>query len=199
MRTLSSYMEEKSNTLSLADAFLWFFDIRRDSSNVSQYVRDRRNITFLSDEYTRKSISFEPPMADASGTMHDFKISIDNTDLIQSAYLENDKYFDQDVEVRIASTGSLSTSADSIVFRGLVVSAGADESIVTLICGTYNLRNIMVPNELIYAKSCRFVFKGFRCQYAGAETTCSHYLAACTALANSSYFGGANNMLIQRA
>lgn len=200
MRTLSSYFEEQTNILSLEDALLWFFDIRRDSTNVSQYVRDRRDMTFLSDTYTKKAITFEPPAADGGGTLQNFKISLDNTDLTQSAYLENDKYFDQDVEVRIVSVGSLSTSADSIVFRGIVVSANANESDVVLICGTYNLRNITVPNDLIYAKSCRFVFKGYLCKYAGGETTCDHSVQTCLdVMSNRISFGGANNMMISRA
>jgi len=199
MRTLSSYMEEQSNTLELEDAFLWLFDIRRDSTNVSQYVRDRRDQTFVSDTYTRKGIAFEPPAAE-SGALQDFKIQLDNTDLTQSAYLENDKYFDQDVEVRIVSVGSLATAADSIVFRGTVISANADEANVVLVCGTYNLRNITVPSDRIYAKTCRFVFKGIFCKYAGGETTCDHWVQTCnTVMSNRLNFGGANNMLISRA
>ncbi|GAF81544.1 unnamed protein product [marine sediment metagenome] len=192
-------MEDQTNTLSLEDAFLWFFDIRRDSSNVSQYVRDRRDMTFVSDTYTRKGITFEPPAADGGGTLQNFKLALDNTTLIESAYLENDKYFDQDIEVRIVSVGSLDTSADSIVFRGLIVSANADESSVILICGTYNLRNIAVPNDMIYAKSCRFVFKGEFCKYAAGETICDHYIQTCTdVMSNRLSFGGANNMSVRR-
>jgi len=199
-RSLSSVMEEQSNTLALEDKFFWLSELRRDSSNVSKYVRDRRDITFNSTEYTSKPIAFEPPSADAGGTLQNFKIAIDNTDRVQTGYLEAGKYFDQEVIVKIVSGTSLNNDADSIVFRGLILDASGDEATVAFQCGTYDLRACMVPGENIYAKRCIFVFKGERCGYGGAEASCDHCIQTCNdTMSNKARFGGANNMSISRA
>ena len=199
-RSLSSVMEAQANTVNLEDKFFWLFELRRDSSDVSKYVRDRRNITFDSVEYEKKPIQFEPPSADAGGTLQNFKIAIDNTDRVQTGYLEAGKYFDQEVIIKIVSGVSLDNDADSIVFRGIILDASGDEATVAFQCGTYDLRSCFVPAENIYAKRCIFVFKGPRCGYSGAEASCDHCIQTCRDIMdNKARIGCANNMSISRA
>jgi len=202
MRTLSSFMKGKKNLKHLADAFLWLFDIRRDSSNVSRYVKDRRNHTFFGNSYMAKAMTFEPPSADSGGSQQQFKISIDNTDRVEVAYLELGKYFDQDVEVRIVNTASRTNEDDQIVFRGTVQNANCTEKAATLECGGINLRDYSMPNERLNTRRCRHQFKGpcGECGYSGGETTCDKLLSTCTnTMNNRTRWGGASTMPIRRA
>ena len=199
MRTLSSFMAGKKNTRNLEDAFLWLADIRRDSSNVSRYVRDRRNYTCLDESYTKKAMTIEPPEADMEGSLHDFKIGLDNTDKVEGAYLENGKYLDQEVVLRIMNVGSLETEADQIVFRGTVLRASLTNKAVVLECGSYDIRNQNIPNDKLYCRRCRAGFKTDLCGYSGGESSCDHLLETCdTTMSNRARFNGAPNMPIRR-
>lgn len=41
-----------------------------------------------------------------------------------------------------------------------------------------------------YDPNCQWIFKDFRCRYAGAETACDHTMPRCKALGNITRFGG---------
>ena len=73
-----------------------------------------------------------------------------------------------------------------------VLSSNADAQWVYFILGAMNPWNKRFPRNKVYKNICRYYdFKGDRCQYAGAETTCDRSLDTCrNTMDNSINFGG---------
>jgi len=200
MRTLSSFMAEKKNTLALKDQFMWLFDVSRDSSNISRWVKTSQNITFLSNTYTAKQITFQPMKVDAGGTLANFKITIADPDQTLMAYVMAGKFIDQKVAVRVPNYASLSTAADQVVFRGVIQSIDyADKAnAFSFSCGSMNLRDHSTPRDKVYKDRCSAVFKSDECGYAGAETSCDKKFATCTTYGQRARFNGAPGMVLAR-
>lgn len=191
MRVLSTNFESWKNQLRGLKAFVWLFDLSRDSSNVSRYCRERADVTFNGNTYTRKEIKFEPPSSDSQGTFHDFAVQIGDADRTEKAYLLNSKYRDQPMAVRLVNLEDLSNSDDQLLYRAKIKSASTDETKAILRCGPHNLHKATVPYIILIALRCRFRFKGWRCQYAGAETSCDLRFETCRdTMSNQDRFGG---------
>ena len=197
--TLSSNLESEKNTLHGAGPMVWLFEMQRDSSNTSYYCRERADVTFNSQTYAHKSISFEPPEADSAGRQHSFKISISNVDQVEVAYLEAGKYLNQPVTVRHVSLNYLSSAADQVIHRGLILSATVTRRTAIFSCGAYNLRGCAIPHGRIYRTRCRWRFKDDACGYAGGETECDLTIETCRdTMSNEERFGGAPGLPILR-
>ena len=174
---------------------VWIFDLRRDSSNVSQYTEDNANVTFGGNTYTPKEIRFDPPGSDINETLPEFRIKIGNADKVELAYWRAGKYRNQDVACRLVNLDNLSSAADRRLIRGTIKRAMWDDTWVIFVCGMRDLRKAPVPREKIYSTRCRHKFKGvIGCGYAGAATSCDLLETTCDGLSNKSRWGGCSTL-----
>jgi hypothetical protein len=75
------------------------------------------------------------------------------------------------------------------LFAGVVTAVKYDGASAELTCATRaSLTAGMVGR--VQSRLCTYTFKGARCAYAGATTSCDHTLATCTTLGNQVRFGG---------
>ncbi len=81
----------------------------------------------------------------------------------------------------------------TLLANGAIVGYTADEAAIHLIVQSAVDTSAGMVGR-ICTRSCGYVFKGARCGYAGAATSCAHSLAACTALSNTGRFGGYQTM-----
>jgi hypothetical protein len=201
MKTLTADIKDAKNTLHGSGPWVWIVDATRDSSNVSRYALGTpQDVTFDGQAYTAKAGTFEPPEADSAGTLHNFKVTLGNADQTEAAYLELDKYRDQQILVRLVNLDHLDSATNCVKFRGVILSADMDELWVVLNCGTYNLRHAKMPGRTCRRVRCWHDFKDDACQYAGGETSCDHRYSTCEdTMNNLANFGAFPGMPLFRA
>lgn len=195
MESLSAAMILQKHLLDGGGQFIWLFELQRDSSNTSYYTRERADVTFNSQAYTSKEIAIDPPQYDTGGTLSDWRISLDNADRVEIAYLEAGKYVGQWVTVRIVNREILSATANQVVLRGRIKSATADERVVVFACGANDWRRTPIPRSTMNALRCRWRFKSVECGYGGGQSTCDLSYDTCNnTMSNVERFGGAPGM-----
>ena len=75
------------------------------------------------------------------------------------------------------------------IFAGVVTGVKYNSASAELTCTTRAATSAGMVGRVV-GRLCSYVFKGTRCGYAGATTSCDHTLATCTALSNQTRFGG---------
>ena len=75
------------------------------------------------------------------------------------------------------------------LFGGRVASVRCSATSAELACKVATSGSAGMVGRIV-SRLCGHTFKGLRCAYAGATTSCDHTLATCTALANQARFGG---------
>ena len=75
------------------------------------------------------------------------------------------------------------------LFDGRVGSVRCSATSAELVCTIATSGSAGMVGRII-SRLCGHTFKGLRCAYAGATTSCDHTLATCTSLANQARFGG---------
>jgi hypothetical protein len=199
-KTLASALKTEKNALNGIGQWVWLYQLQRDSSNTSYYVQANADVTFNSQTYTHKNITLEPIASDLMGTTPKFSVTIGDSAKTEIGYLRADKYRGQPCTIYLVNLQALSSASNKITFRGIILSADAEEGAVTLNCGSFDLRNVPIPRRLLFRNVCSFEFKGpcGECGYVGATTTCDKTLAVCTGLANQARYGGAPGIPILR-
>jgi hypothetical protein len=174
VKALTADLIAQKNTLAATGdgPWVWLLELDRDGTNTVRYAKARANVTFNSQTYTASNMKIEPAKSDAAGGTINFNVTVQNVDQTIITYLEADEIRDRPMLLTLVHADHLSTAANRVDVRGLVISADADEKAVTLNCGTYDLRNVRVPGDTYAKLRCRAVFKSVECGYAGAETSC---------------------------
>lgn len=135
---------------------------------------------------------------EASGDVPEFSLSVSNVSQAMTYYMEiGDGGIGAEVTLYLVNT---STMSDPAYFQhtGEVLDASDDDEWAKFVCGAENKFRTMIPRGRVLQNWCRYCgklgayngFKGARCGYAGAETTCNRTLARCRELGNSARFGG---------
>lgn len=205
MVTLSTAMKSAKNLLIGNDAFVFLFEMDQDGTTVSYYAQAFEDVTFDGQAYSAKVVAFETPSEDVNGTLHDFRITIDDALQIEMAHLRNGRYRNRPLAVRLVNLkpSMIANPLDQRLWRGEIKSAAADEERVTFNCGGKDLRKAAVPRAVLNALRCRHYFKGGellpRCGYVGAEVVCDLRPETCLSYNNLDRFGGAPNMPLFRA
>ena len=193
MPTLSANLTTAKNTLLGGGAWIWLFEIRRDTTNISYYAAQREDVVFDSQTYTAKAIDIKPPQEDAQGTTARFTVTIENVDRVEIAYLMDGKYLDKEINVKLVNLDYVSNALDVVeYYTGVILQATANDQEVTFDCGPYDLRKAPMPGRRLSRTRCDHeIFKDEDCAYAGAETECDRSPATClNTMANYARFGG---------
>jgi hypothetical protein len=90
-------------------------------------------------------------------------------------------------EVHFDSTGTQKTEV--VLHSGRIVSVAWDTQAAEFTSTTLPATTGGQIGR-IASRLCQYVFKGSRCGYAGATTSCDHLHATCTTLSNSARYGG---------
>lgn len=123
------------------------------------------------------------------------------TRYLESQLDAQDGLVDSNVEIKIVNSINVVTPTKSsgtyndipeITLNYDVVSSSSNSMWVEFILGASNPFNKRFPRNKIYRNICRYrFFKGARCQYVGAETSCDRTLDTCRNTYNNSInFGG---------
>lgn len=174
MKTLTADIISEQMALASTGAgpWVWLFEADRDGTNSIYYAKSRQNLTFNSQTYTANGMTVEPARSDAAGGTANFDVTIQNVDQVMITYLEAGELIDRPMVLSLVHYDHLDTATNRVDIRGVIISAAADEKAVTLTCGNYDLRSILIPNSTYSKLRCRWVFKSDECGYAGVETSC---------------------------
>lgn len=194
MITLSSAMETQKNTLAGTEngPWIWLVTLDRDGTNYLRYALGMHsNVTFNSLTYSAMNGAVQPPQSDAMGTTKNFRVTIQNVDQTMVTDLENGEFLDRPVVLELVHEDLLSSASNVVRMRGVVISADVDEQYATFNCGTYDLRNAIVPACTYSRERCRWIFKSDECGYAGGQTSCDKTISTCeNTMSNHDRFGG---------
>lgn len=195
METVPSFLKARKNAIQGNYPWAWLFDIHRDASNVSRYTDDNAEIVYAGNTYLPRSIEWEPPYADAGGTLRPFAISIGDADRAEMAYLMNDKYRKRRLRAMLVNVEDLS-SGNHVECRGKILSAGWSRLRAVLRIGIPDLRKGVFPGISLYALRCENRWKDWRCKYAGSiATPCDLSYFSCRDIyLNEANFHGAPGM-----
>lgn len=205
MVTLSTAMISAKNLLIGNDAFVFLFEMDQDGTTTSYYAQSFEDVTFDGQAFSAKTIHFEPPSEDINGTLHDFRISIEDALQIEMAHFRNGRYRNRPIAIRLVNIDPtlLASAANQRVWRGEIKSAAGKERGITFTCGGKDLRKAAVPRAVLNTVRCRHYFKGGellpRCGYAGAEIQCDLRPETCLLYNNLTRYGGSPNMPLFRA
>ena len=75
------------------------------------------------------------------------------------------------------------------LFQGIVTAVKYNSVSADLTCATLTAATAGMVGRVV-GRLCNYTFKGTRCAYAGAGTSCDHTLASCTAFSNQTRYGG---------
>ncbi|HQU34344.1 MAG TPA: hypothetical protein PLB88_08515 [Thermoanaerobaculaceae bacterium] len=75
------------------------------------------------------------------------------------------------------------------LFEGIVAAAKYNAASADLTCTTRTALTAGMVGRVV-GRLCNYTFKGPRCAYSGAGTSCDHTLATCTAFGNDTRYGG---------
>jgi len=192
--TLASDLVSEKNALRTNSAFMWLVQIWVEMSGptILRYTSNVRDVTFRGETWTKKNMKISPLRVDGHGSIGAWKFKIDNTDRVLAAHLENGYLRDMPVLVYMVNSNYLSDSSNNRPVRTKITKAVMNAEEVVLYTGFYDIRKVQVPRIKYQRFFCVNPFKGRRCQYTGAETTCTKLYARCVELANTA------NMLIFR-
>jgi len=175
LKTLTANLIAQKNTLAGTGEgpWIWLVELDRDGTNSLYYAKTRgADVTFNSLTYTRRGMTVEPAKSDAAGGTINFNITLQDVDQTIVAYLEAGELIDRPMMLTQVHKDHLTTAANRIDIRGMVISADIDEKAATLTCGTYDLRTVRIPNSTYSQLRCRWVYNSDECGAAHGDPSC---------------------------
>jgi lambda family phage minor tail protein L len=164
-------------------------------------VSDNQNLTWNGETWAAFNFEIEEINDQAKGEVPRVDLRVANVNRVMEAYI-------RDYDAYMKANGYSPVTVSIYVVNKAVIDADPDappeveyvfdlkqpksgQRWATFTLGAPNYYTRRYPLNRILKNSCRYRFKGERCGYAGAETACSHTLARCRELSNSTRFGGA--------
>ena len=187
---LPSDLVTEKNQLRTNSAFMWLIQIWVEMSGptIVRYTNNVRDVSFRGETWTKKNMKISPLRADGHGSLGSWKFQIENTDLAMSSYLESGYLRDMPMLIYIVNSEWLTDPTNYRPIRTKITKAAVNKHEAVLHTGFYDIRKVMVPKLKYQRFFCINDFKGRRCQYAGAETTCNKMFERCTELGNTLNF-----------
>jgi len=129
------------------------------------------------------------------GEVPGFEIRVGNVTKTMQTYMEiegNEGGVGSEIELNVVNTKFLFEPDPEVLLNFEVTAASCDDMWARFRIGSPNPFNNRFPRNRILKNFCRYdIFKGTRCQYTGAETSCNRTLTRCKEFNNSNHFGGA--------
>jgi len=205
--TLSAGAYLEKNKLATDSVWLVLLEITMPDTTVMRMTNNSENVWWPATQvpgnlYT--SFPFEiGEIGDTSkGEVPSVSLRVTNVARVLEPYLDDqDGLVDSNVDIRIVnSIHVLTPTKGSATYNDVpeielnydIVESSSDSQWVEFTLGASNPFNKRFPRNKIYRNVCRYRwFKGTRCQYAGAQTSCDRTLKTCRdTYSNSINFGG---------
>jgi len=204
--TLSAGAYIEKNKLSSTQAWLILLKITMPDATVLRVVANSENVTWpvtAGNIYTAFPFELDEIGDVSKGEVPSVGLRVSNVSRVLEPYLEEqDGLVNSVVTIRIVNSMHVTTDAlgagannasAEVELTYEITSTSADNMWVTFTLGATNPWNKRFPRNKLWRNSCKYKqFKGVRCQYAGAETSCDRTLDTCrNTMNNSINFGGA--------
>jgi len=210
--TLSAVAYLEKNKMASSKAWLILLAITFPSSYVLRVVANNEDVTWpvtAGNLYTAFPFELDDIGDSSKGEVPSVGLKVSNVSRVLEPYLENeDGLIDSTVKIYVVNSTHVTTpskgtginnDSPEIELDFEITDSTADEQWVTFTLGAMNPFNRRFPRSKVWKNVCRYTgttgsvngFKGSRCQYAGAQTTCDRTLYTCrTVMLNSINFGG---------
>lgn len=201
--TLSSTAITEKNKLSTTSKMLLCLKITVPGVvDPIRVVRDNQNLTWQGETWVAFPFELESLGGGVKGEVPQVVLRVSNVSRAMETYLHQyDTYCKTngwsaiEVNIYVVNTAAvaLNGSCDPEVEHVFELKQPkADSKWATFTLGASNPFNMRFPRSRIMKNQCRYKdgFKGTRCGYSGAETSCNKTLARCRELGNSERFGG---------
>ncbi len=164
-------------------------------------VSDSVNLVWQGEAWVAFSFEIEEITDSSTGETPRVDLRVANVNRVMDAYLRDydaytkaNGYTPVEVAIYVVNKAAIDLDGNAdpeveYIFDLHKPKAGARWATFTL--GAPNIFMRRFPLNRILKNHCRYRFKSARCGYSGVVDSCSHTLAACRALNNSSRFGGA--------
>lgn len=165
------------------------------SGVVSTYIRLARNIddvTWNSYTWQKSWFEIETISESSAGEIPELFIYTSNVGgLMEAEVLTYGTFADSTCTIYFVNTNCLTETTPIFSATFQIMKVTCNNQTVGLKLSVENPYLQAFPFWRIHGSLCQYPdFKGGRCGYAGATTTCNRTLAACIALGNSTRFGG---------
>ena len=161
----------------------------------SGFVSEVKIIAATSNTWVAFPFDLDEIGESSKGEIPRFEVRVGNVSRVMQNYMEtegNEGGIGSDIQLNVVNTDFLFEPNAEVELNFEVIGASCDEMWARFTVGAPNPYNNRYPRNRILKNFCRYdIFKGDRCQYAGAETTCDRTIARGRALNNSNHFGGA--------
>lgn len=173
---LDSALNAEKNVLHTSESWAWLIEVELDGSDTLRITNHDSALTaqvYTSDPSDSVSVTFQPfPVTvatvprDAGGSLPEVEIRLGNYTREIAEYVEGDKFLDQTVRLRLATTVEGSTLANYTnvaTFRILGVTVSMQEAAFRI--GRPNLFRSPFPNQRYGRLRCRFIYGGNACGF----------------------------------
>jgi len=203
--TLSPGAYLEKNKLSTSKVWLVLLEITMPDTTVIRICSNSESVTWpvtAGDIYTGFPFELGEIGDTTKGEVPSLEIRVSNVMRILEPYLETQAgLVDSDVVIRIVNSINVTTPSlgagvnnnnPEIELEYLIMNSHTDSQWVYFTLGASNPWNKRFPRNKVNKNFCRYkVFKGSRCQYAGAQIVCDRSLYVCrNTMLNSINFGG---------
>lgn len=198
MRTISSTVIEEKNKL--ATDSVWLICAMITIPGVTEPIRLVRNtdaITWRGETWLPFPFEIDEITETSKNELPRVDIRVGNVNRTIEAYLEDyDVYVKTNgpqriqVSVYVVNTNDLANTTPATEYNFHLKQPKANAKWATFSLGAINTFMRRVPQGRTLRNVCRFKFKGARCGYSGAATSCNKTLTTCRSLNNSTRFGG---------
>ena len=198
--SISSAAIQEKNRLDGENGKYWIILIDIDVPGLEDNIRvtsDNVNTVWNGNTYVPFPFEIEEIGGSSTGEVPRVDIRVSNVTRAIEAYLQDYDYYTKEngytpIELTISVVHSahldLTEPETEYVFHLKQPKTTATWATFTL--GANNPFNKRFPLNRLLKNRCRYKqFKGWRCGYAGAETTCDRTLSRCRELGNSERFG----------
>lgn len=209
--TLSAAAYLEKNAVASDTAWLVLLDITMPDSTLLKITSNSEDVWWPatanpSTLYTAFPFELGEIGDDSKGEVPSVSLRVSNITRYLEGYLdEQDGLVDSNVSIKVVnSTHVLTPTKTSATYNGVaevelyydIVASSSNSRWVEFTLGAANPFNKRFPRNKLYRNICRYRwFKGDRCGYVGAETSCDRVLNTCRiTYGNSERFGGCPGM-----
>jgi len=196
----------EKNRLASTHAWLVLLKVVMPNDTEFRICANNENVTWPvtdGDEFLAFPFEIDEIGDSSKGEVPSVGVKVSNVTRLLIPDLEDqDGLVDSDVTIYIVNSTNVILGADRVIgvqnpnpeieLNYIVINTSYDVQWVYFTLGASNPWNKRFPRNKVYKNICKhYDFKGTRCAYAGAETTCDRSLYTCkNVMNNSENFGG---------
>ena len=198
---LDGAQRQQIGALSNQYPFVWLFEVRVPSDPVERILiaNHTADVAFGQDStgadiiYEKWPFDVEDLSEDTGASLPGITISISNiTREIQAFIEEYDGLEGEPCKLQLVNVTTLASGA-YLEYSAQILTSQADESVVAVEIGSYDLQRQVFPSNRAIKLFCRHRYQGIRCGYTGSLPTCDKSLNGpdgCVVHENEDSFGG---------